>query len=67
MFYTDGITEARDRDGNQFGIERLQAILTGTSLSTPEALLSSMVAELHAHQGSDIGSDDQTLIVLRLS
>ena len=67
VFYTDGITEARDRDGNQFGIERLQAILSRSRLSTPEALLSSMVAELHAHQGSDIGSDDQTLIVLRLS
>lgn len=67
VFYTDGITEARDRLGQQFGLERLQRILARSSLNTPEALLGSIVAELHEHQGSDIGSDDQTLIVLRLS
>jgi len=67
VFYTDGITEARNRDGEQFGLQRLQAILAQTGLCTPDELLSNMVAELHAHQGGDIGSDDQTLIVLRLS
>jgi sigma-B regulation protein RsbU (phosphoserine phosphatase) len=67
VFYTDGITEARDRDGAEFGVERLETVLARPQLITPDAVLSSIVAELHAHQGSDIGSDDQTLIVLRLS
>jgi sigma-B regulation protein RsbU (phosphoserine phosphatase) len=67
VFYTDGITEARDRSGVQFGVERLEAILARPVLTTPDAVLGSIVAEVHAHQGGDIGSDDQTLIVLRLS
>ena len=67
VFYTDGITEARNADGVEFGIESLEAILARSPLSTPEALLSSMLAQLHAHQGSSIGNDDQTLIVLRLA
>lgn len=66
VFYTDGITEARDSDGREFGLDRLQNILERTRLGTPEALQSTILAELHAHQGSDIGSDDQTLLVLRL-
>ncbi len=67
VFYTDGITEARDVDGREFGIDRLESILTRTPLSTPEAILSCILAELHAHQGNSIGNDDQTLIVLRLA
>lgn len=64
--YTDGITEARDASGREFGVEALESILAHSSLRTPEALLSAMLAELYAHQGSDSGRDDQTLIVLRL-
>lgn len=67
VFYTDGIIEARNADGVEFGIGSLEAILARSPLSTPEALLSSMLAQLHAHQGSSIGNDDQTLIVLRLA
>ena len=66
VFYTDGITEARDRAGRQFGVERLEAILARSGLDSPQALLAEMLRELMAHQGSDIGSDDQTLVLLRL-
>ncbi|MBK8067874.1 MAG: serine/threonine-protein phosphatase [Rhodanobacteraceae bacterium] len=64
--YTDGITEARDRDGRQFGVERIEAILERNRLDSPEAILAEILAEVHAHQGGEIGSDDQTLVLLRL-
>ena len=67
VFYTDGVTEARDTRGREFGIDALESILARSPLSTPEAILSTMLAQLHAHQGSSVGNDDQTLIVLRLS
>lgn len=67
VFYTDGITEARDAGGREFGIDRLSAIVAGSRFQTPEALQSQILAELHAHQGGAIGTDDQTLIVLRLA
>ncbi len=66
VFYTDGITEARDRAGRQFGVERIEAILARSDLDSPQALLTEMLRELTAHQGGDIGSDDQTLVLLRL-
>jgi|CXWL01.1.fsa_nt_gi sigma-B regulation protein RsbU (phosphoserine phosphatase) len=67
VFYTDGITEARNASGQEFGIERLEHILERNRLSTPEALLGSMLIELYSHQGGEIGTDDQTLLVVRLA
>ena len=63
VIYTDGILEARDARGRMFGLERLQALLQGEMLdaTTTLARVRDAVAE---HQGSDIGIDDQTLIVL---
>lgn len=66
LFCTDGITEARDGAGLQFGFERVQAILERSELASPADLLAELVAEVHAHQGGPIGSDDQTLVLLRL-
>jgi len=66
VMYTDGITEARNAAGEQFGIERLESILARNPSQTPQALLGTMLSELYAHQNSEIGIDDQTLIVLKL-
>lgn len=66
VLYTDGVTEARNAQGKEFGIERLESILARNELDTPQDLLSCMLSELHAHQGGAIGVDDQTLILLRL-
>lgn len=66
VLYTDGITEARDQNGQEFGIGRLERILERRRLCTPEALLGTILAELFEHQGGEIGSDDQTLLIARL-
>jgi sigma-B regulation protein RsbU (phosphoserine phosphatase) len=66
MIYTDGILEAKDRRGRQFGIDGLNDVLAASS---PECSAAQIVerfrAALFIHQGSPIGVDDQTLIVLR--
>lgn len=61
---TDGLTEARDRDGRQFGLSRLVRIVANGP-EQPEALLQAILDELFAHQGGAIGQDDQTLVVLK--
>lgn len=61
---TDGLTEARDRAGRQFGLARLQRIVAGGP-EQPEALLRVILDELFGHQGGEIGQDDQTLVVLK--
>jgi len=65
VLYTDGIVEARDRRGNMFGLDRLrELVLTGSDL--PAALCESVVVAVREHQENAIGTDDQTLIVLKL-
>ena len=63
VIYTDGILEARDGRGRMFGLERLQSLLEGERLDAT-ATLSRIRDAVVEHQGSDIGTDDQTLIVL---
>jgi phosphoserine phosphatase RsbU/P len=66
VLYTDGIVEARDRDGVEFGMTRLTA-LAGDGDDEPQALLARLRDAVVAHQGGAVGHDDQTLIVLRVS
>ncbi len=60
---TDGIIEARDDSGREFGTERLLAMVE-QGPRRPQALLNSLLEALFRHQGGRIGRDDQTLVVL---
>lgn len=66
VLHTDGVIEARDAAQRAFGSERLQA-LVAAGPSEPAALLGVLRDALFDHQGSVLGSDDQTLIVLRVT
>ena len=60
---TDGIVEARDSAGREFGVERLLAIVE-QGPQRPQALLNALMEALFRHQAGRIGRDDQTLVVL---
>lgn len=67
--YTDGITEAPDRDGQQFGVERLAEILRSESTAgnrSIAALTRRIVESVDEFSGSGRNSDDLTLIVARI-
>ena len=66
VLYTDGIIEARDARGTMFGIERLQQ-LVARGAEEPQGLLHNIIAEVQAHQDGPVGSDDQTLVVLKIT
>lgn len=65
VLYTDGVIEARDFEQRPFGSERL-VDLVRNGPHDAAALLGLLRDELIAHQGSALGVDDQTLIVLRI-
>jgi sigma-B regulation protein RsbU (phosphoserine phosphatase) len=60
---TDGVVEARDSAGREFGVKRLLAMVE-QGPRRPQALLNSLLEALFRHQGGRIGRDDQTLVVL---
>lgn len=66
VLYTDGLIEARDRQTTPFGLERLRTIVSNGP-SAPDELRDSIMSAVQAHQGGQLGSDDQTLIVLKIA
>jgi sigma-B regulation protein RsbU (phosphoserine phosphatase) len=62
--YTDGLPEATNPAGEAFGFERIERLVM---LAPPEpaALLDALRAALIEHQRSDLGHDDQTIVVLQ--
>ena len=66
VLYTDGISEARDAHGKEFGVDRLRALVAAAPADSAQTLCSMLIDALTAHQGGVVGADDQTLLVLRL-
>jgi phosphoserine phosphatase RsbU/P len=69
LFYTDGLNEAEDRQGNEFGIGGIEQALRKARGLDPPALLLSMLEELRRHTGMAEGAlrfrDDLTLMAVR--
>ena len=61
---TDGILEAEDSRGEPFGLERLEAVFASAAGGVGE-IRDALVDALHQHQGTPLGSDDQSLLLLQ--
>ena len=65
LLYTDGVTDAMNEQGQDFGIERLQeAVRTHRHASAPE-FLAGLQAELTRFVGATAPFDDVTLLVAK--
>jgi Stage II sporulation protein E (SpoIIE) len=66
LFYTDGVTEARTADGEQFGLDRLVDLVEREAASgrTAEELLRRLVRAVLEHQGGGL-RDDATLLLVQ--
>lgn len=67
VLYTDGVIEARNALGKEFGLDRLRQLVADGPADSPQALCDQLIAALRTHQGGAIGTDDQTLLVLRIT
>jgi sigma-B regulation protein RsbU (phosphoserine phosphatase) len=65
-FYTDGITEAMDARGAQFGPSRLDEILSRCHLQTA-AIITDVIEAVDKFTNSEPPMDDRTLIVARVT
>ena len=63
--YTDGVTEAMDRDEAQFGLDRLIEAVRGCSDMEPDALVRKIVEAVHAFEDGAPQADDLTLLVVK--
>jgi serine phosphatase RsbU (regulator of sigma subunit)/anti-anti-sigma regulatory factor len=65
LLYTDGLTEARDKDGEQFGVERTTQVLSSTYGFTPALVLSQLASTLDGFTGKADSEDDITAVCIR--
>jgi serine phosphatase RsbU (regulator of sigma subunit) len=66
FFYTDGLVEAEDHRGEQFGAERVEAILIEEHARGIDAVLERIERDVNAFRGAVEPMDDATLMALRV-
>jgi serine phosphatase RsbU (regulator of sigma subunit)/pSer/pThr/pTyr-binding forkhead associated (FHA) protein len=64
---SDGITEARNMAGEEFGRDRLSAVLTTARGATPEAVLDQVMGAVRVFSQGTPQGDDLTALVIRYS
>lgn len=65
IFYTDGVVEATNGQGELFGFDRLQHLLENGTSRRPRTLTRQIVRAVRSFTGGVPQSDDITLLVLR--
>ena len=65
VLYTDGITEAENMAGKQYGQARLCAVVSRHWSESAEAIKDAVVSDVAAYIGSQTVYDDITLVVLK--
>ena len=65
ILYTDGVTEALDVDGLEFGISKLIEAVQASSPNGAPAILSRVTSDLKSFVGGHHQNDDITLIAIR--
>lgn len=68
FLYSDGFTEARSPDGQEFGLERLSNLVHKLHMArVPLVTMVQLIrANVHTFEGRTVPSDDRTCVVLRV-
>ncbi|MCC6907238.1 MAG: SpoIIE family protein phosphatase [Phycisphaerales bacterium] len=62
---SDGLFEARNAAGEQFGLDRVEAVLTDAAADGADAIIAALRAAVESFTSSAAADDDRTIIVIR--
>lgn len=65
VLYTDGVTEAENKDEELYGEERLEKVLEGIRGETAAGIITSIIEDISLFAGDNPQSDDITLLVMK--
>lgn len=65
LLFTDGVTEANDSSGTEFGTERLRGAINGAAYDRPTELLQNCVNAIAAFRSGTPRNDDMTMLALK--
>ncbi len=67
VIFTDGVVEAMNERGDEYGEERLLQVLAAGAASTPDELLRRMMGDLDVFVGATPQHDDITCLLLKVT
>jgi sigma-B regulation protein RsbU (phosphoserine phosphatase) len=65
VFYTDGVTEALNAEGDEFGLERMKQSVQASAVKGASEIIDRLTEEVRNFIGSQPQNDDITLIAIR--
>jgi len=65
LFHSDGLTEARNHAGQEFGDAYVEAVASWNPGATPQALVQTFVNEIHTFAGGHPPEDDISVAVIQ--
>ena len=65
LLYTDGVTEALDGNGDEFGPERMIECVRASAPEGAPAIITGLIDDLRGFVGAQPQNDDITLIAIR--
>jgi phosphoserine phosphatase RsbU/P len=65
VLYTDGITEAKDKKGEEFGYDRLMQILLEVKTLDPRQIQDELINRLYEFSGTRNINDDYTTMIIK--
>jgi phosphoserine phosphatase RsbU/P len=65
VFYSDGVTEARNLDEEEYGDERLMQFLRGSASRRPEELVEALIQDVRDFSRRPKPTDDVTVVMMR--
>jgi sigma-B regulation protein RsbU (phosphoserine phosphatase) len=66
VFYSDGILDARNRHGNSFGPERVEAIVAGCATKSADCVVNEIFKAVTEHAAGVDTFDDQTVVAIKV-
>jgi len=65
VYLSDGIIEAQNGEGDPFGFDQLEAILSAHLQATPADIQEAILSSVAVHSGMRPADDDRTVMILR--
>lgn len=67
VLYTDGITEAKDNKGTEFGYDRLLSMVKDVHLLSAKGIQDHLIGKLYEFTGTDNIDDDYTTMIVKFN
>jgi sigma-B regulation protein RsbU (phosphoserine phosphatase) len=65
LLYTDGLTEALDRDGGEYGVDRVVSLVRSHASKTAQALVSACVRDFEEFRAGAARTDDVSVMAIK--